>query len=165
MLTLGTADGGRAFYYREAVTNAARQALREAVSDSSNGTQPYAGNQACTGTSSGAVSKTAHIPWQSGDASYLATVANAAALESSGDGTLGGSKISGALLTVTWHCLSGAAITNGTNGGTTDPGNLASDAVKVQISYTFNLLTPLVSNLFGSSHPVIGASAFGRAEY
>ena len=165
MLTLGTADGGRAFFYREAVTNAARQALREAVSDNNNGTQPYAGNQACSGVSSGAVSKQAHIPWQSGDPAYLSTIANAAALESSADGTVGGSKISGALLTVTWHCTGGVAVTNSTNGGVTDPGNVASDSIQVQVSYNFNLITPLVANLFGSSHPAIGATVFGRVEY
>ena len=166
-LTLGVADGGRAFYYQEAVVNATRQALREAVTDTNGVTQPYAGALACAaiGGTATAVSATAHVPWQTGDAVYLTTIANAAALESSTTGTAAGSKIAGATITVTWHCKSGTSIKNSTNGGTTDPNSLASDAVDVEIDYRFTLLTPLVSRVFGSGTPIIAADMVGRAEY
>jgi Flp pilus assembly protein TadG len=166
-LTLGTADGGRAFYYSEAVTNAARQALREASADMNGTTQPYAGAQACVGTGSTAtaVSEQAHVPWQTGDWTYLQNIATAAALESSSNGTPAGSKIAGATLTVTWHCENGAPIDNETNGGNTNPASLGSDAVGVRISYNFTLLTPLVGRLFGSGTPVISAAIVGRVEY
>jgi Flp pilus assembly protein TadG len=57
-LTLGVADGGRAFYYREAVTNAARQALRVAVSQS----QQSTGDTACNGKGTSPASVTATLP-------------------------------------------------------------------------------------------------------
>jgi Flp pilus assembly protein TadG len=166
VLTLGTADGGRAFYYRETVINATRQALREAVTDVNGVTQPYAGTLACASISSTptAVAKTAHVPWQSGDTAYLTNIANAAALESSTTGAAAGSKISGATITVTWHCKNGVPINNA--GATvTDPANVASDSVEVQISYSFSLLTPLVGRVFGSTTPTISADLMGRAEY
>lgn len=159
-LTLGTADGGRAFYYREAVTNAARQALRVVATDNGNGS---AGNQACAGT--GKVVRTAHVPWQTGDPAYLAGIANVAALESSVTGAPAGSRIAGSTITVTWHCRSALAVTNSTNGGVTDPNNTASDAVEVRISYSMTLLTPLAGRLFGTGAPVISADVIGRAEY
>jgi Flp pilus assembly protein TadG len=170
MLTLGVADGGRAFYYEEAVVNATRQALDEAVSDVNGSTQPYAGAQACAavGSTAQAVSKTAHVPYNSStdsSASYLQNIANAAALESSTTGLPAGSKIAGATITVTWHCKNGTAIGNSANGGTTDPNNVASDSVEVQISYSFTLLTPMVSRAFGSGTPTIAADIQGRALY
>jgi Flp pilus assembly protein TadG len=156
-LTLGVADGGRAFAYREAVTNAARQALRVAVSDSSDG------NLACAGT--GAVTRTAHVPWVTGDPTYLVAIATAAALESSTNGAAAGSRIAGATITVTWHCKTALAVTNATNGGITDPSDTTSDAIDVSVSYGLTLLTPMAGRLFGSGTPVIAAQVIGRAEY
>jgi Flp pilus assembly protein TadG len=166
-LTLGVADGGRAFYYNEAVVNAARQALREAVTDTNGLVQPYAGALTCVsiGSTATAVSATAHIPWQVGDTASLSTIADVAALESSSGGTAAGSRIAGATITVTWHCKSGTSIANAANGGVTDPSNVASDAVEVRISYNFTLLTPLVGRMFGSGSPTIAADVVGRAEY
>lgn len=160
-LTLGTADGGRAFYYRESVTNAARQALRVAVSPS----QQSTGDSACTGrgTSSASVSTTLPAP---GTSSIL-TIANAAALESSSTGLAAGTAISRATLTVTWHCSASRAATNATAtaAGTNDPADSRSDAVEVTITYPFTLITPLVSRLMNGGSPTIGADVIGRAEY
>jgi hypothetical protein len=156
-LTLGVADGGRAFAYREAVTNAARQALRVAATDIGDG------NQACAGT--GAVTRTGHVPWVTGDPAYLAGISTAAALESSANGTPAGSRIAGSTIAVTWHCKSALAVTNATNGGITDPSNTASDAIDVRISYSLTLLTPVAGRLFGSGTPVIAAHVIGRVEY
>src|SRR5260370_1357682 len=81
-LCLGIIDGGRAFYYREAVTNAAREALRVAQST---GQQANA-NTVCGGTGLGTA--TAHIPMQGAETTGpLATIATRAGLESSGNGS------------------------------------------------------------------------------
>jgi TadE-like protein len=117
---LGVTDLGRAFYYREAVTNSVRQSLRIAVSQY----QQSTANSICAGTGSGplAVTVSSPIPPAGG---AIATIANQAALESSKDGTPAGSVIAGATLTMTFHCLNGASVTNATgNGlGPTDPGS------------------------------------------
>lgn len=157
-MSLGVTDIGRAFYYREGVTNSTRQALRMAVSAS----QQSTANTACSSTSGGplAVTVTSPIPPSGGT---IATIANSAALESSRTGSPAGSAISGATLSVTFHCLNGAAVTNATaNGnGPTDPG---SDAVTVTISYTLSLITPFLSLVIGPSFSIVSTS-FQRSEY
>lgn len=160
-LTLGTADGGRAFYYREAVTNAARQALRVAVSSS----QQTTGDTACTGKGTSTTSVSTALP--AAGTSAILTIANAAALESSSTGLPAGTAISGATLTVTWHCSGSKAATNAAAAaaGTNDPASTSSDSVEVTITYPFSLITPFVSNLMGGGHPTIGADVIGRAEY
>src|SRR5712692_3516707 len=77
LLALGVTDLGRAFYYREAVTNSVRQSLRIAVSRY----QQTTANTICSGTGSGplAVTVTSPIPPAGG---AIATIANQAALES-----------------------------------------------------------------------------------
>jgi Flp pilus assembly protein TadG len=163
-LGLGVADGGRAFYYSEAVSNAARQALRVAVSPA----QQVTGDAACSGTTGpAAVSLTGHIPWQSGDPTTtgFSTIANQAAVEASSDGTAGSSKIAGATLTITWHCKTNKAITGASNGGITDPNNAGSDAISVQVNYTFQLITPFVGRLFGGQSVQTSNTKTGRAEY
>ena len=164
-LMLGTADGGRAFYYREAVTNAARQALRVSVSAS----QQATADTACTGKAAGATaSVSTTLP--AANTSGILTIANAAALESSSSGLPAGTAISGATVTVTWHCAGGnKAITNAT-ATTTDPASppsptLIPDSVEVTVSYPFTLITPLVSRLMNSGSPTIGADVIGRVEY
>jgi hypothetical protein len=158
LLALGVTDLGRAFYYREAVTNSARQSLRIAVSKY----QQSAADAICGGTGSGplAVTVTSPIPPAGG---AIATIANQAALESSKDGTPSGSVIAGATLTMTFHCLNGKAVTNATgNGlGPADPG---SDSVSASITYRMNVVTPLLWPLTGTSYPVT-VSTFQRAEY
>ncbi len=135
LLALGVTDIGRAFYYREAVANSVRQALRVAVSP---------GQQA---TSGGAIS----------------TIANEAALESSTNGTPAGSVIAGATLSVTFHCLNSAAITNATANGS-GPQSAGSDSITATISDTMRIITPLL-------WPVVGAqigitvSSYQRSEY
>lgn len=159
-LTLGTADGGRAFYYREAVTNAARQALRVAVSSS----QESTGDTACTGKSLGQPASVSTTLPAAGSSSIV-TIANAAALESSSTGLPAGTAISGATLTVTWHCAgANKAIANAT-ASSTDPANAQSDSVEVSVTYPFTLITPFVSRLMNSGNPTIGADVIGRTEY
>jgi hypothetical protein len=158
LIGLGVTDIGRAFYYREGVTNSARQALRVAVLASQ---QPTA-NTACASTSGGplALVVTSLIPPSGGN---LATIANAAALESSNSGAPAGSAIAGATLSVTFHCLNGLAVTNSTTNGNgpTDPG---SDAVTVKVSYRLNVITPLLWPVVGSTFP-IATSSSQRSEY
>src|SRR5260370_1581421 len=122
LLALGVPDIGRGFYYKEAVTNSVRQALRMGVSSY----QQTTANNVCSGSGSGPVAVTvvSAIPPSGG---AIATIANQAALESSSNGTAAGSMLAGATLSVTFHCLNGAAVTNATtNRGA--PANPASDS-------------------------------------
>ena len=158
LLALGVTDIGRAFYYRESVTNSVRQALRVAVSP----TQQATADGICSGTGSGplAVTITSPIPAAGGP---IATIANEAALESSSNGTPAGSVIAGSTLTVTFHCLNGAAITNATaNGnGPMDPG---ADSVTASITDQMRIITPLLWPIVGTSISIT-VSSFQRSEY
>ncbi len=158
LLALGVTDIGRAFYYREAVTNSVRQALRVAVSPSGQATA----DSICAGTGSGplAVTLASTIPPSGGP---ISTIAAEAALESSSDGTPSGSVISGAMLSITFHCLAGAAVTNATanGGGPMDPG---SDSVTASITDTMRIITPLLWPVIGTSVRIT-VSSFERAEY
>jgi hypothetical protein len=158
LLALGVTDIGRAFYYREAVTNSVRQALRMAVSPY----QQATANTICAGAGGGPVAVTvvSAIPPSGGS---ILTIANQAALESSKDGTPAGSVIAGATLTVTFHCLNGAAITNATgNGGS--PFNVGSDSVTASITQHMNVITPLLWPVTGPSYPITVTSS-QRSEY
>jgi hypothetical protein len=158
LLALGVTDLGRAFYYREAVTNSVRQALRMAVSSYQHSTA----DGICSGTSGGPVSVTVTdtVPSAGGG---IATIANQAALESSRDGTPGGSVIAGSTIAVTFHSLNGQGITNatGNNGGPLDPG---SDSITATISKQMNVITPLMWPLTGASYPIRVTSS-QRVEY
>ena len=158
LLALGVTDIGRAFYYREAVGNSVRQALRVAVSQS----QQSTADGICAGTGSGplAVTVTSLIPPSGG---AIATIANEAALESSNNGTPAGSVIAGATLSVTFHCLNGAAITNATANGS-GPLNPGSDSVTATITDTMRIITPLLWPIVGTSIPIT-VSSFERSEY
>ncbi|HSS60952.1 MAG TPA: TadE family protein [Candidatus Limnocylindrales bacterium] len=145
LLALGVIDIGRAFYYREATTNAARQALRMAVSSY----QQSTANTACSSTSGGPVATTISSPLPP-TGGTINTIANQAALESSSTGAAAGSAISGGTIAVTFHCLSGAGVTNATgNGGL--PSNAGSDSITVTISYTFQVVTPPLWPFVGTS--------------
>lgn len=158
LLALGVTDLGRSFYYRESVTNSARQALRIAVSSYQHGTA----DAVCAGTGSGplAVTVTSAVPPSGG---AIVTIANQAALESSSDGTPAGSVIAGATISVTFHCLNGAAITNATgNGlGPNDPG---SDSITATITKPMSVITPLLWPVTGTSYPITVTSS-QRVEY
>jgi Flp pilus assembly protein TadG len=158
-LCLGIIDGGRAFYYREAVTNAAREALRVAQST---GQQANA-NTVCGGTGLGTA--TAHIPMQGAETTGpLATIATRAGLESSGNGSTSTSAVARPTTTVTviWHCNGASAYTKST-ATNSDPASSSSDSVEVRVSYTFTLLTPLVDRLFPNH--TISSDVFGRVDY
>ena len=158
LLALGVTDLGRAFYYREAASNSARQALRMAVSSYQHATA----DSICATTSSGpvAVTITSPIPPSGGS---IATIATQASLESSKDGTPAGSAIAGATLSVTFHCLNGVAITNAT-GNAGDPASAGSDSITASITLPMRVVTPLLWPLTGPSYP-IKATASERVEY
>src|ERR1700681_3811108 len=78
LLGLGVTDIGRAFYYREAVTNATRQALRLAVSP----TQQAPANPFCASAGPGPVAVTVNTTLPPG-ATSITSIANLASLESS----------------------------------------------------------------------------------
>jgi Flp pilus assembly protein TadG len=152
LLIFGVADIGRAYYYREAVANAGRQALRVAAS------QQATGNTVCAASSGKATSA---LPASSGP---ITTIVNDAAVESSSTGTAAGSAISGATVIVTWHCIGNVAVTNVSNGGVTDPAKPQSDAIEVQVSYPMAVLTPVLQQLLGTTAQ-IKVDLLGRAEY
>jgi Flp pilus assembly protein TadG len=81
LLGLGVTDIGRAFYYREAVTNATRQALRLAVSP----TQQATANTVCASAGAGPVASTVTTTLPPG-ATSITSIANLASLESSSNG-------------------------------------------------------------------------------
>lgn len=158
LLALGVTDIGRAFYYREAVTNSVRQALRMAVSSY----QQTTANNVCAGTGSGplAVTVVSTIPPSGG---AIVTIANQAALESSSDGTPAGSVIAGATLSVTFHCLNGAGVTNATSNGA-GPSNAGSDSITASITSHMSVITPLLWPVTGTSYPMT-VTSFQRTEY
>lgn len=158
LLALGVTDIGRSFYYREAVTNSVRQALRMAVSPY----QQSTANSVCAGTSGGpvAVTVTANVTPASG---VIATISNQAALESSKDGTPGGSAVAGATINVTFHCLNAVAITNATGNGN-GPNDPGSDSITVTIIKPMSVVTPMLGSLLGPSFPIRVTSS-QRVEY
>lgn len=158
LLALGVTDIGRSFYYREAVTNSVRQALRMAVSSY----QQNTANSVCAGTGGGPVTVTvvSAIP-PSGSA--ITTIANQAALESSSNGAPAGSVLAGATLSVTFHCLNGIAITNATGNGS-GPSNAGSDSISASITSRMSVITPLLWPLTGTSYPIT-VTSFQRTEY
>jgi hypothetical protein len=158
LLALGVTDIGRSFYYREAVTNSARQALRMAVSSY----QQATADAVCAGTGGGptAVTVVSSIPPAGG---AIATIANQAALESSSDGTPSGSAISGATITLTFHCLNSVGVTNATGNGAgpTSPG---SDSITATVTKRMSVITPLLWPVTGTSFPITVTSS-QRVEY
>lgn len=158
LLALGVTDLGRAFYYREAVTNSVRQALRIAVSSY----QQNTANNVCASTAGGplAVSVTSAVPPTGGQ---IFTIANQAALESSKDGTPAGSAIAGATIVVTFHCLNGVAMTNATGNGRapSDPG---SDSITATITEPMSVITPVMWPITGGSYP-LRVTSWQRLEY
>jgi Flp pilus assembly protein TadG len=158
LLGLGITDIGRAFSYRESVTNSVRQALRMAVSSY----QQSTANNVCGGTGSGPVAVTVTSPLPPSGGS-IATIANQAALESSSNGTPAGSVISGATLKVTFHCLNGAGVTNATSNGN-GPADPGSDSITATITNPVSVITPLLWPVIGTSFPVTITSS-QRTEY
>ncbi len=158
LLGLGITDIGRAFAYRESVTNSVRQALRMAVSPY----QQSTANNVCAGTGSGPVAVTVTSPLPPSGGS-IATIANQAALESSSNGTPAGSVISGATLRVTFHCSNGAGVTNATSNGN-GPADPGSDSITATITYRIFVVTPLLTPIIGASFPIAVTSS-QRTEY
>ena len=153
LLLLGIIDLGRAFYVREQVSDAARAALRTALAVSEQGTA----NAACG--SGGKVTVT--LP---ASGSSVGRIADAAAIADSPTGGAADTKLAGARLTITWHCVNGVAVTNTTNGGVTDPADPRSDSVDVVVQYPLALLFPVAEQAAGPS-VTIAAHEMGRVEY
>lgn len=153
LLLLGMLDLGRGFYVREQVSDAARAALRLAISAG----QQATGDTACA--SGGRLSTV--LPASGGP---LAGIAGAAAVSDSASGSPAGTGLPGATLTVTWHCVGSSAVTNATNQGVTDPADQRSDSVDVVLTYPLALLYPVIQRVAG---PVVTVSAheIGRVEY
>jgi|SRR5581483_1592684 len=153
LLLLGMLDLGRAFYIREQVSDSARAGLRAALQAS----QQSTGDAACA--AGGKV--TVVLPATS---SSIAAIAGAAAQADSPTGTPSGTSLAGATMTVTWHCIAGAAVTNATNAGITDPADPRSDSVDVVVQYPVALLYPIIQQIAG---PVVTVTAHevGRVEY
>src|SRR5207244_8688126 len=111
----------------------ARQALLVAAAQS----QQATGNTVCAASSGKAISS---LPASSGP---ITSIVNDAALESSSTGQPAGSAITGATVTVTWHCSGNLAVTNASNGGVTDPPQAQSDAIEVRLADPTPRLTPM----------------------
>lgn len=165
VLTLGVGDGGRAFFYKEAVTNTARQAIRLAAQNQA------VGNFACGNFAGGGAQAvvTRNLPDTGVDA--ISNLVNTAALETSSDGTTSTSVLNNpsapTRITLTWNCSGPAAVTNAiaTSSGSTDPTSSISDSIRGQIDYSFKLITPFVGSLFAGQTVHIGSDVRGRAEY
>jgi Flp pilus assembly protein TadG len=159
-LTLGVADLGRAFYYKEAVSNTTRQVIRLAVLSQNQSV----GDFACANF--GGRPPARNMPDGTGDA--IATLINAAANESS-DGTNSVLKNTPATtIDLDWNCISGKAATNSnaTSQNPTDNCNpKCSDSIRARIDYSFQLITPLIGGLFGSQTVHIRSDIWGRSEY
>ena len=156
IMGLGVADIGRAYYYREAVSNAARQALRIAVLQP----QEATGDTACHGGGHEGILTTT-LPPASTDALY--TIGNDVAIESTVNGAPTGTNLLGATLTVTWHCNANIALTRAT-ATATDPSDVNSDAIDVRVSYSMPLITPFLGN-FVANPLVVASEVQGRVEY
>jgi Flp pilus assembly protein TadG len=167
VLTLGVADMGRAFYYKEAVTNTARQAIRLAALTQNQSV----GDFACLPANGWAGNVPARsMPDSTGD--VITTLINQAATETSSDGTTGTSVLSNTSgnasldtkIKLDWNCKSGAAVTNA-NATSQDPTNPNSDSIRAQIDYSFQLFTPLIGNLVSGRTVHIRSDVRGRSEY
>ena len=110
--------------------------------------------------SGSAVTLTSPLPPSGG---AIGTIANQAALESSKDGTASGSVLAGATLTLIFHCLNGAAVTNATGNGSA-PASAGSDAITASISKPMSVITPVLWPMFGTSFPIQVTSS-QRVEY
>ncbi len=165
VLTLGVADMGRAFYYKEAVTNTARQFIRLAVLSQNHVT---VGDFACT-KYGGDVPKRS-MPDGTGGA--IAALINTAATETSSDGTTNtsilknttGNVLLDTTIKLDWNCNGNVALTNST-AGSQDPTASNSDSIRAQIDYSFHLFTPLIGDLVGGQTVHITSDVRGRSEY
>ena len=158
LFALGVSDIGRAFYYREAVTNGVRQALRVAV----NSSQQSTANTVCASSGAGPVAVTVSSPVNPGTAS-ISTIANLTALESSSTGAASGSAIASGTMQVTFHCLANAGVTNATANGL-GPSSPGADSITVSITYNLTVITPLLWPVVGTTFPITYSSS-QRVEY
>jgi hypothetical protein len=163
-LTLGVADMGRGFYYKEAVANTTRQAIRLAVLPQNQSVGDFACN-AANGWAGDVPQRS--MPDSTGD--VIATLINQAANESS-DGTnpvlknTTGKPALDTKIKLNWNCNGNVAQTNAT-ATSQDPTNTGSDSIHAKIDYSFQLITPLIGNLVGGQTIHIRSDVRGRSEY
>jgi len=160
VLTLGVSDMGRAFYYKEAVTNTARQVIRLAVLSQN---EPV-GDFACANYAGNVLPR--DMPDGTGD--IIAKLINAAATETSSDGTINTSVLNNTTahtkIKLDWNCSGAVALKNST-AGSQDPAVSNSDSIRAQIDYSFQLVTPLIGGIVGGQTIHIKADVRGRSEY
>jgi len=156
-LGLGVADLGRAFSYSEAASNAASQGASLAAL----GPQQSTGDSVCAGTAIGPATARGTIGSPSAP---ITSIVDVMGTESSSNGQVSGSTISGAQVAVTWHCTGNRAVTDAT-ATSTDPTNSGSAAIEVEVQYRMLLITPLVGKLLGSQSVLIRADVSQMAEY
>jgi hypothetical protein len=169
LMAIGVADVGRAYHYREAVANASRQAARLMAQDQD--AQKFACKK-WPATLQGTLVTRDFPDLVTVPEDMVSKVINAAALEASRDGTTAGSVLNQpsavTRVTFTFHCKPSVPdpvpYTNKT-AGSVEPESLTSDAVRVELDYTFKVLTPLVGNLFGDQVIHIRASNYQRNEF
>lgn len=136
LLALGGIDVGRAYFFREQVGSGVRDSLRLA-------TQPNyeaVGDTECTAAGNSATSATGSVALSGTPSGTLGKIAGYVMLESSNTGTTAGSFLSGATLTLTWHCSAGKALTN-TTATTTDPTSVTSASISGTVTYPYKPLT------------------------
>jgi hypothetical protein len=176
VLVGGSVEASRAFYQRESVTNAGRQALRVAVSSTEeHGVHP--GQTACTARGAAYTGHAAGTAWLPSDGgahksdTFMTDIAQAAWLESSSDGTLTGSRLydvaNPSKLVVTWNCVNGLVVANST-AGTSDPAascvSAATCAASISVTVTAHFSPIAVpSSIFPLS--MLAFSTTERAEY
>jgi hypothetical protein len=158
-LTVGVSDMGRAFYFKEAVTNTTRQAIRLAVLPQNHTT---VGDYACASFGGHVLRSMPELP----RVDAISDLINAAANESSdGSSPLLQNSNNPTKITLDWHCIGNLAVTNSTAGTHQDPADSQSDSIRAQIDYTFSLITPFIGNLVGGQNIHIRSDVRGRSEY
>ena len=144
LLSLGVVDIGRAYSFKEAVTNTTRQAARYASQ------RQTVADFACANFG-GTVTR--NLPDAGVD--KISDLINAAALESSTDGTTSTAVLRNTSnptqITLTWHC-NGAASYTTANATSTDPTAAGSASVRVKIDYTYTLITPVATQIGSPIH-------------
>jgi Flp pilus assembly protein TadG len=176
LLLGGVTDIGRAMYFQESVSSAARQLVQVAAfGDTTTGTDSHpissAGLRACQlnpGATQATVARL--VPDATGDA--IATVINRAAMESSPDGTAAASVLnngtgSGATRAdLTWNCdaVRTEPLTDA-HATVTDPAATGSASFSVTLTYTYLPLTPMFRSLLGGSVPRLLGKGLGYNQF
>jgi hypothetical protein len=121
------------------------------------------------GKPAGSVTVTDNLPVPGTDPD--APIINQAALEASSTGLADGSWLNNnntpnpTRVTITWNCDGGGKVLTNTTATSTDPSLTTSASIRVQIDYTFTLITPFMGSLLGGQTTHIRSDLRGRAQY